>query len=94
MRESDAFCRWGGEEFLLLLPHTNLQHAQQLAEKLRREIQTANLIATKTVTASFGVVERQSGETLKEIVHAADQALYTAKKNGRNGVEIAANRNP
>lgn len=93
LRESDAFCRWGGEEFLILLPHTNLQHAKQLAEKLRREIQTANLIATKTVTASFGVAERQSGETLKEIVHAADQALYTAKKNGRNAVEIAGSRN-
>ena len=85
IRDNDVVGRWGGEEFLILCPDTNLQGARTLAEHLRERIaQTHFGIDNMTVTASFGVTDYRDGEMIKDCIRRADQALYQAKHNGRN----------
>ncbi|MGL4315627.1 MAG: GGDEF domain-containing protein, partial [Pseudomonas sp.] len=88
LRESDSLGRWGGEEFLILMPHTDLQQAQQLAEKLRALIVSSPLLEQQVVSASFGVAQLAPGEALRDLVRSADSALYQAKSLGRNRVEV------
>jgi diguanylate cyclase (GGDEF)-like protein len=94
LRGSDLKCRYGGEEFLILLPDTPAQGAQRVAETLRREIE-ANSIPWNDeqlrITASFGVTAITPGEMdpLAAIARA-DEALYRAKQDGRNCVRSAA----
>jgi diguanylate cyclase (GGDEF)-like protein len=94
LRGSDLKCRWGGEEFLVLLPETPLHGARRVADTLRREIAERPIPWAGeglTVTASFGLAQTMPGEVNVEAVLArADQALYRAKNDGRNCVRIAA----
>ena len=88
LRSSDIFGRWGGEEFLIICPETDLQKAVKVAEKLRKEIENFNFHNNlHQVTSSFGVVEHIPNETMKTLLHRADELLYKAKENGRNRVE-------
>ncbi|MNF38303.1 Response regulator PleD [compost metagenome] len=87
LRDSDSLCRWGGEEFIILMPHTDLDQACLIAEKLRGLLAAEPLTGTIGVTASFGVTQWQPGQGLGELVHCADLTLYRAKKLGRNRVE-------
>lgn len=87
LRDSDSLCRWGGEEFIILMPHTDLDHACLIAEKLRGLLAAEPLTGTIGVTGSFGVAQWQPGQGLGELVHCADLMLYRAKKLGRNRVE-------
>ncbi|MBS0320980.1 MAG: GGDEF domain-containing protein [Proteobacteria bacterium] len=89
IRGSDSLTRWGGEEFVVLLPQTDLAGASTLAEKLRGLIQHARLPATCPVTASVGVAQYRAGQRLEDFIGAADAALYRAKARGRNCVEAA-----
>lgn len=89
IRETDLFGRWGGEEFLLLCPETNLEDAALLAEKLRLAIQQQRLPDDASITASFGVAQLLLGETVEQLVKRADDALYLAKNKGRNQVAKA-----
>ena len=87
-------CRLGGEELLLILPDTPLEAAIDLAEKLRRKIEKLSIVLRGQqlgkVTASFGVAEYPShGDGQREVLRAADRALYRAKAAGRNRVEAA-----
>lgn len=87
VRLQDSVCRWGGEEFLILLPDTNLEGAYQVAEKLRRETEKFSLFAKEEkiqVTITFGVIAYSQVSTLDELVAKADEALYRGKENGRN----------
>jgi len=86
MRVNDAVCRWGGEEFMVLLPESSLEQAACLAEAFRQKMQAEDFPECKTVTASLGVVEYQIGESLDQLTQRADAALYQAKKEGRNRV--------
>ena len=86
VRAHDTFARWGGEEFVLLVPETGLDGARKLAEKLLALIRAAQFTDVGRVTCSFGVVERCAGETRAEVVARADEALYRAKAEGRNRV--------
>ncbi|MCW8929474.1 MAG: diguanylate cyclase [Gammaproteobacteria bacterium] len=88
IRKTDILGRWGGEEFIIISPKTNLNDAFVLAEKLRILIQNYSFSSVGSVTASFGLSERNNDKysTLDEMVSHADQALYTAKKEGRNRV--------
>lgn len=90
MRESDLFGRVGGEEFLALLPNTNLAGAKLLAEKLRQLIENLKPSVGKKripVTISIGVAEnRPEHRTIADIRREADQAMYRAKDAGRNRV--------
>ncbi len=87
LRDSDTFCRWGGEEFLILAPHTSLEHAADMAEHLRAMVAGSPVLEDTPVTISAGVASLGLGDTLDDLVHAADQALYRAKTHGRNRVE-------
>jgi diguanylate cyclase (GGDEF)-like protein len=90
LRRSDVCCRWGGEEFVILLPDTGLEEASGVAEKLRAAIASfpAPLPdADVPVTASFGVAE--GNDDLERLIDRADSALYRAKREGRNRVVCA-----
>jgi diguanylate cyclase (GGDEF)-like protein len=95
LRESDLFCRYGGEEFLLLLPDTDQDGAAVVAEELRKGLAGLRLENTNKcffITASFGVAEKQPADTsVVEVLIRADQALYRAKDEGRNRVCRASN---
>ena len=86
IRSSDIFARWGGEEFLLFLPHTKLEDAKQLAEKLRATIEKHAFSDIDTITCSFGVTLLQEGEDKNSFIKRADTLLYKAKSSGRNCV--------
>lgn len=95
IRETDLACRYGGDEFILLLPETELLAAKKVADRLRRSI-IVHTVPTErgpiSVKASLGVVG-VSGKietTLEDLLSRADQALYKAKESGRNRVVIAA----
>jgi diguanylate cyclase (GGDEF)-like protein len=91
-RRGDVVARWGGEEFILLLPETGIDEAAQLAERLRRAIQEMSIRREDgqlSLTASFGVAGLAGQASLMELVDMADQALYAAKAAGRNRVVTA-----
>ncbi|MCL5969843.1 MAG: GGDEF domain-containing protein [Betaproteobacteria bacterium] len=93
MRESDLPCRWGGEEFVVLLPRTSPDVARHAAERIRSHFE-ANPVRWEDrslrVTASFGVAAFDTRDlSLSNMVARADVALYRAKRNGRNRVEVA-----
>lgn len=89
LRESDTLARWGGEEFLILLPDTGAGQAALSMERLRvavADLCTLREIPGLTVTFSAGVTECRSGETAEQAVERADRALYRAKAEGRNRI--------
>jgi diguanylate cyclase (GGDEF)-like protein len=86
-RHYDTPARWGGEEFVILLPDTDEQDAIIIAERIRISLQDGIRPAISfPVTISIGVAEYLDGETLDTLVERADQALYQAKQQGRNRV--------
>ncbi|MEA5478161.1 GGDEF domain-containing protein [Pseudanabaena galeata UHCC 0370] len=90
MRHIDSASRWGGEEFLILLPDTVLDQAHEIAEQLRSYVETNPAPSNIQITISLGIaVISQHGNSLESLITAADHALYAAKKNGRNQVAIA-----
>ncbi len=94
-RESDLLCRFGGEEFVILMPNTELDVATLLAERTRKEIEKLKVPyngETISMTVSIGVsqVDLEEEETLDPVLKRADDALYTAKKKGRNQVHTAS----
>lgn len=86
VRESDAVCRWGGEEFTILLPQTGLDNAAHLAESLRLAVAAIHIPDLPRVTVSIGVAQQQPEETTESLIKRADAALYQAKDSGRNRV--------
>lgn len=87
IRESDTLCRWGGDEFLVLMPGADLEQARQTAERLREQV-TARLRRPDgaPVTVSQGIAQLRAEETLDTLIQRADLALYRAKEAGRNRV--------
>lgn len=86
VRSSDLVCRYGGEEFCVLLPSASLDEARQVAERMRQLIDTPGF-AQFPVTASLGVSRlREPAQSLAELIDEADQALYASKRRGRNRV--------
>lgn len=92
LRESDLAGRWGGEEFLLLLPGADEEGAAQLAERVRIGFAARRIpsVPELRVTASFGVAEYAGETNTEELLAAADDALYRAKRGGKDRVERAA----
>lgn len=86
VRHSDVFARWGGEEFIVMLPQTTLQEASFAAEKLREAIEKIMHPAIGQTTASFGVAECIPDETFDKWSTRVDRAMYRAKSLGRNCV--------
>lgn len=83
-RESDLPFRYGGEEFVFILPNSDLECGMQYAEKLRQAIANHNFSVIGKKTASFGVAQLQNCETIQELIERADTALYNSKQTGRN----------
>lgn len=86
VRNIDKLCRWGGEEFIALLPYTSSDTAITLAERLRKQVEAIDFPDAGNITISIGVATHIPGETINTLIKHADQALYTAKHNGRNQV--------
>jgi len=84
IRVNDKLGRYGGEEFLLVVPNTDLTGAYKLAERIRREIDKNKFPKGIKLTISFGMTSYQNNDALKEIINRADTLLYKAKKNGKN----------
>jgi len=95
LRSQDAIARWGGEEFIILLPETTLQCGMIAAEKIRRRIADVPFYFNGEeihVTASFGLAEFGRDSEIDQVLQAADNAVYSAKKKGRNRIEIEGGR--
>jgi diguanylate cyclase (GGDEF)-like protein len=92
IRVSDIFARWGGEEFIVILPNTNLENTKNVAEHLREAIESHEFTIPRKVTCSFGILEvnqvANNKKEMEDIVVAVDEALYRAKNSGKNRVEI------
>ncbi|VAW55339.1 diguanylate cyclase/phosphodiesterase (GGDEF & EAL domains) with PAS/PAC sensor(s) [hydrothermal vent metagenome] len=96
LRPNDLIARFGGEEFAVLLPETSVNNAKIIAERLRKHVCCADtgMLDGKQLpdaTISLGIAGRQPGYSLDMMIAAADVALYHAKRNGKNRVEVAAN---
>lgn len=89
LRDSDIIGRWGGEEFLLIAPNTSKNEAYKVAEKLRLAVELQHFKHIDKLTVSIGCSSIRKNCTIEQVLHEADQALYTAKHNGRNQVHNA-----
>jgi len=88
LRSSDTFARWGGEEFMILAPETGESKALELAEILRKFVESHDFSPVPLLTCSFGIVvsSDENLKTIQELTKAVDEALYEAKHTGRNRV--------
>lgn len=86
IRQQDTLCRWGGEEFVILLPETAMQEAVSIAERMRLSIAEVGDTpqALTPVTITLGVAQWRSSETIQECIDRADEAMYIGKRAGRN----------
>ncbi|MGM8365894.1 sensor domain-containing diguanylate cyclase [Virgibacillus sp. W0181] len=85
VRKEDICCRYGGEEFVILLPETEISDAWYIAEKLRIKLEAINSPSGKPITISAGIANNPvHAQTTDEIIQFADEALYKAKQTGRN----------
>lgn len=89
LRESDQFLRFGGDEFVVLLPHTSKAEAVHLAESLRVSVEDHSFVAGQPVTVSAGLSELAAGDSVDSWLNRADWALYQSKHRGRNRVSCA-----
>lgn len=103
VRESDIAARYGGEEFLVIVPNTPVSNATVLAERLRKRVESHGFVLTDEpggqqeirVTVSIGVASLGDGvDSGEKLVHAADEALYRAKHEGRNRVVVGTSGDP
>jgi diguanylate cyclase (GGDEF)-like protein len=88
IRKTDSLFRWGGEEFVIIFTETNLELAGLLAERIRRLVEIYRFEKAGNITISFGVTQYREGDSEDDIIKRADDALYRAKKRGRNRVEV------
>jgi len=89
LRKSDIAVRYGGEEFLVVLPHTDLRRAAVVAERIRKAIEETKIDKVQ-VTVSIGVADNSLVENFKDLIQKADSALYKAKRTGKNKVVICS----
>jgi diguanylate cyclase len=88
IRANDTFGRWGGEEFLLILPHMNVDQAQKACEKIRLLIAQSVFENVSSLTCSFGVCVYEKGMSLDALVNRCDKAMYQSKMLGKNCVTV------
>ncbi|WP_319415709.1 GGDEF domain-containing protein [Marispirochaeta aestuarii] len=86
IRETDTIGRWGGEEFMIIIPNCSHRQGMGLAEKLRALVEKHDFFKEQKITCSFGVTEVQPSDSPDDLLLRADQALYLAKQTGRNRV--------
>jgi diguanylate cyclase (GGDEF)-like protein len=88
LRQPDTLARVGGEEFVIVLPQAKSDAAQRVAEALRQQVRAAVSSPATPVSASFGVTQWDGREPPQALLARADQALYAAKRGGRDRVEV------
>ena len=88
-RKDDFVFRWGGEEFVILLPRTSLEAAMLVAETIRAEVARIAIPGLPRFTVSIGVARHNPDESIDDLFKRVDDALYRAKNNGRNKVLAA-----
>lgn len=88
IRKTDIFARWGGEEFVVVLPESKIEDAINLAKYLRKIVEKIEHKVSQNVTASFGVTQYCEGDSATGLFKRADESLYVAKEKGRNRVEF------
>ncbi len=86
IRQGDLLIRWGGEEFLILLPGTQIEEASLFAERVRQEVENKQFSSIGVMTISLGVAQLREGDSTDSVLKRVDSALYQAKQNGRNRV--------
>ena len=87
LRQADIICRWGGEEFILLLKDTTPEQARELGEKIRQQTELSRFThngSNLQITVSIGLAQLQADDALNQLIARADRALYRAKQSGRN----------
>ncbi len=92
IRAADLLVRYGGEEFLIIVPESNLEETFTMADRIRQEVEKSSFIFEEknlTITISLGVAMFRDGLTAEDFIKSADKALYVAKQNGRNRTEKA-----
>lgn len=88
IRQTDTLGRWGGEEFLIICPQTDIKSAYSIADKIRQKIEEYSFSIVGCRTASFGVASYVDDDIQETLISRADKALYMAKESGRNRVVI------
>ena len=91
LRTADVIGRYGGEEFIILMPMTKAEKAYVLAERIREDVSALSLVRPNgivRITLSIGIVEIRPSESVEDVFRRADNAMYTAKQNGRNRTEV------
>ncbi len=95
VRLSDVVCRWGGEEFVVLLMNPHPGEAKTVAERIRALVESSSLSVERgQLTVSVGVAEAHAGDAVNTLLRRADEALYRAKAAGRNRVYLAEEAGP
>lgn len=87
IRKSDTIARWGGEEFLIIVPELEINQALDLADRVRDNIQKKLLLKNRVITCSFGVSTYIDSENIENCIKRSDRALYMAKDQGKNRVK-------
>lgn len=90
LRQDQSLARWGGEEFMVLAPKTDMHQAQELAKRIAGSLASTKVVGQFEVSASIGLATYREGDTSDTVVRRADAAMYRAKASGRNRVEVEA----
>ena len=88
LRETDYLGRWGGEEFIIILPETSSNKAFTVATNLKKLVSKINFIIEKPVTLSYGITQYTKGDTVQDMIKRSDDAMYFVKKNGKDNIKI------
>lgn len=89
LRTTDLFCRYGGEEFMVILPNDSMSEAMKSAQRMRANIEKLKIDPVEKVTISIGVVEFQEDDSVETMIKRVDNAMYQSKNSGRNRITSA-----